>query len=732
MLVHMELPPKPRQQGLLRHLFPRGGHLLALAVLLGSLLIVYAAWQLAREREMRAANVEFVAHTAEAADLMHQRLVQYELVTRAGAALFASVERPTPQQWEAYVAGLHLAERFPAIVGLGFAGYVRDGHIDRLQLEWKDAGYGLLDIHPRGVRNEYGPILYLEPRTAPNAKAFGFDMFSDPTRRQAMQASMESGEARLSGAVNLVQDLPRHTVGVLLYLPVYRNALRPQTPDARRDAMQGWVYIPFRVESFVAAALGRSQRETHLRLYDVTDAGERLLFANVAQDPRQPPAFRYSRTLTVYGRLWRFDFESEPLDVAVPGLGALHQSVALGLVVSLLLYGLTWLLARTEVRARDIAMVLTEDLRRSEVRFRSAMQYSANGKVLLDSRGSIVEANPALAAMVGRSAASLVGRDFESLFERPEPGEDTGGADAEGVVHSTRRLRALDGLPRHAQLTYSPIPGNVGQDIAALVQVEDVTERLRAEARVHALNRTLEARVALRTRELQHANQELETFAYSVSHDLRAPLRAIDGFSRILAERYAPVLDESARDYLGRVRRAAARMGELIDAMLKMARLSRGEMKLETVDLSAIASEIFYELRAEEPEREVEWVVAAGLATQGDAALLRNLLDNLIGNAWKFTRECQPARIEFGVEHGSHGAEYFVRDNGAGFQQAYVDKLFRPFQRLHTQEAFDGHGVGLATVKRIVERHGGHIRAEGRPGEGATFHFTLNADSVAG
>jgi light-regulated signal transduction histidine kinase (bacteriophytochrome) len=258
------------------------------------------------------------------------------------------------------------------------------------------------------------------------------------------------------------------------------------------------------------------------------------------------------------------------------------------------------------------------------------------------------------------------------------------------------------------------------------VQVEDVTDRVRAQARVQALNRTLEARVAMRTRELSQANQELEAFAYSVSHDLRAPLRSIDGFSRILIERYESQLDESGRDYLRRVRKAAMRMGELIDAILQVSRLGRAELRRESVDLSRMALEVVDELRADDPGRELTLRIMPGLMAVGDAALLRNLLGNLLGNAWKFTRGRDGAMIEFGaVDLPGNETEFYVRDNGAGFPQAYVDKLFRPFQRLHSQEAFTGHGIGLASVKRIVERHGGRIRAEGMEGEGAVFYFTL-------
>ena len=403
--------------------------------------------------------------------------------------------------------------------------------------------------------------------------------------------------------------------------------------------------------------------------------------------------------------------------------------LALGLFASLLLYAVALTLARTEARARKIALRMTEDYRRSETRFRSAMRYSAIGKALLDSEGRIVEANPALVAIVGNNEAALRGTRFDGLFENEDHelvGRTAGRTDTDGVHRATRRLHREDGLVRQVQLTYSPVPGNVGQDITGLVQVEDVTERLRAEARVHALNRTLEARVALRTRELSLANQELEAFAYSVSHDLRAPLRAIEGFSRILIEKHAAQLDDSGRDYLGRVRKAAGRMGELIDALLHMSRLARSELKFDRIDLSKLAGEIVEELRSADPQRRVEVEIEPGLQVVGDAALLRNLLANLLGNAWKFTRDQALARIQFGATVNAQGlAEFHVRDNGAGFAQEYVSKLVRPFQRLHTDSDFPGHGIGLASVKRIVERHGGTIRAEGVEGQGATFTFTL-------
>ncbi|MFZ5659735.1 MAG: PAS domain S-box protein [Pseudomonadota bacterium] len=254
---------------------------------------------------------------------------------------------------------------------------------------------------------------------------------------------------------------------------------------------------------------------------------------------------------------------------------------------------------------------------------------------------------------------------------------------------------------------------------------EIVVERRRAEAEARSLNVELERRVAERTAALLATNQELEAFSYSVSHDLRAPLRGIDGFSYALLEDCGTLLSSECRDYLRRIRQASQRMGELIDALLNLARLSRGELRREPVDLGVLAREIAESLQRSEPERQVAWVFGEGLRTAGDPQLLRAVLDNLLGNAWKFTGKQADARIEFGMAEEGGQRVFFVRDNGAGFDMSYADKLFQPFQRLHSPGEFAGTGVGLAIVQRIIRRHGGRIWAEGAVGQGATFYFTL-------
>jgi signal transduction histidine kinase len=232
-------------------------------------------------------------------------------------------------------------------------------------------------------------------------------------------------------------------------------------------------------------------------------------------------------------------------------------------------------------------------------------------------------------------------------------------------------------------------------------------------------------RLAERSAQLEAANKELEAFAYSVSHDLRAPLRAIDGFSQVLLEDCGERLDGTGRDALGRVRAATARMAQLIDDLLRLSRVSRGELRQEDIDLSEMARGVVSELSLSEPGRHVEVHVAEGVTAEGDPELVRLVLENLLGNAFKFTSKRAEARVDFGVERLDGMPVYFVRDNGVGFDMAYVDKLFGAFQRLHAGAEFPGTGIGLATVQRVVHRHGGRIWAQAAQGEGATFRFTL-------
>ncbi|WP_232417756.1 MASE1 domain-containing protein [Methyloversatilis thermotolerans] len=309
----------------------------------------------------------------------------------------------------------------------------------------------------------------------------------------------------------------------------------------------------------------------------------------------------------------------------------------------------------------------------------------------------------------------------------------------ERVPHFEEQVIDLAGNdPRIYEVAIIPLTDDDG-DFTGLVSVRrDVTDqreaaRMQAEhvENVRSHNDELERRVGQRTAALESAIKELEAFSYSVSHDLRAPLRALDGFSRLLVEDYGDLLDEQGREYLSRIRRNSQRMGELIDDLLELSRVSRAEVHRSLVNLSDIARDVIGDLDIEAPGRRVQWVIPEGLWCDADPGLARVVIENLLRNAWKFSRQQPEARVEMGqtVLEGQPG--WFVRDNGAGFDMAYVGRLFSPFQRLHNSRDYEGSGIGLAIVQRAVRLHGGHVAATGEPGQGACFSFSLGAADTA-
>ena len=264
-----------------------------------------------------------------------------------------------------------------------------------------------------------------------------------------------------------------------------------------------------------------------------------------------------------------------------------------------------------------------------------------------------------------------------------------------------------------------------GGERVFLSVINDISERRQAQDEIQRLNLELEDRIRQRTAQLEAANTELEAFAFSVSHDLRAPLRALDGFSSALMEDYHAQLDEQGQHYLERIQTASRRMGQLIEDLLNLSRVTRREMKLEQVDLSALAQQISDELQAQAPERRVEFQITPGMTVRADSNLCKIALENLLSNAFKFTNKQALARIEVGILDQAVERIFFVRDNGAGFSMDYAGKLFIPFQRLHGMEEFPGTGIGLVIVHRILMRHGGRIWPEAAVGQGATFYFTF-------
>lgn len=365
----------------------------------------------------------------------------------------------------------------------------------------------------------------------------------------------------------------------------------------------------------------------------------------------------------------------------------------------------------------------------SRTLFKGILDIASDAVISIDDRQNIILFNQGAERTFGFSADEVMGRPLDVLI--PPAFQHTHHAHVSAFRHGPEAARQMgsrgsisgrrkNGEVFPAEASISRLV--VGERTVFTAILRDVTAVREAEAAIQALNADLRSRAT----QLENANRELEAFSYTVSHDLRAPLRGIDGFSQVLLEDYAPHLDEEGQDCLRRVRAASQQMAQLIDDILELSRLSRGEIRRQPVDLSHLAGEVVTELRTAEPQRAVEAVIGGGITAHADPHLMHILLSNLLGNSWKYTSRHPAARVEFGAFDDAEGRRvHFVADDGAGFDMAYADKLFGPFQRLHGAKDYAGSGVGLATVQRIVHKHGGEVWGVGAVERGATFFFTL-------
>ncbi|MCB1956511.1 MAG: PAS domain S-box protein [Rhodocyclaceae bacterium] len=482
------------------------------------------------------------------------------------------------------------------------------------------------------------------------------------------------------------------------------------SPDAIFVHHQGVIRLanPACVKLFGAAAEGELVGRQMLDLVDAERQGDTRhrmegLLARSANGGATPEQFQFRR------------IDGAPIDVEATAVSVELDDEKVVLCV-----------------LRNIAdrLAAQRALRDSEARYRDVVESVNEVIFQTDANGRLTFLNSAWPKISGFGIAESLGAPLSEFFHPDDRNKfqrrvahllSSPGSHFEAEL----RLRTAGGEIRWIEATTRPIPATDGSVIGINGSLDDISTRKIAELTLKNINHELENRVQLRTAELEASNRELEAFSYSVSHDLRAPLRAIDGFAHVLEEDYRDRLDQLALQYLQRIRAASHRMANLIDDLLELARLTRQTLRKESVDLSDMAAQIVDDLRAECPERRTDLEVTAGLIVQADRVLIRVVMENLLRNAWKFSAERETAKLRFFAERRDEVLAYCVADNGTGFDMNHAGKLFQPFQRLHRHSQYEGSGIGLATVQRIIQRHGGRVWAESAPGEGARFYFTL-------
>lgn len=698
----------------------------AWVVLAVCLMLTLIAWHAALGNANDNAARAFASRAKEIESAIRARILAYEQVLRGGIGLFHASREVERDEWRAYVAALKVEENYPGTLALGYSQRIshaeKESHIETV----RGQGFADYTIQPEGEREDYFPIVFIEPFNERSRHAFGYDMFSEAVRRQAMTQARDNAVTVVSNKVVLVQERAQNPQpAVLMYLPLYRAGETISTVEERRQALQGYVYGAFRVGDLMRGILRAHAEDIAVEIYDgQITSPESLLFRTVSNN--FDPAFTDHREIEIEGRTWTLRFASQPafeaaLDRQLPPI-----ILASGIIISFAVFAALWALAGARTRAVGLADRMTVALRKSEQRSRLIVDTAHEAFIAIDSQGRVCDWNKQAEATLGWTREEAMGREFAELSipEREREAHRKGLArfleTGEGPLLGKRiELSALhrNGREFPVELTITTLRAEGGFVFNAFLH--DISARREAERAIHALNADLESRAL----QLEASNKELESFSYSVSHDLRAPLRAVDGFSRILQEDYGVALDPEGRRILSVIREGSRKMGQLIDDLLAFSRFGRQPISASHVDMEQLVREVFGELNAPNMHFTLHPIPNAW----GDRRLLKQVWVNLLANAIKFSSGKSAPAIEAGGKNDGRQAIYHVKDNGVGFDVRYHEKLFGVFQRLHPDSEFPGTGVGLAIVHRIITRHGGRVWAESASGAGATFYFALPA-----
>lgn len=877
------------------------------AALLICLTLTFLTWLFSNKYNQEGAQQRYQYRTDQIVVAVIKRMDDYAMVLRGGAALFAASEEVTRAEWRTYVEHLSLGDAFPGIQGVGFSKVIQPldlaGHIQQIRAE----GFPQYTVRPEGERDVYTSIIFLEPFDVRNQRAFGYDMFSEPVRRAAMQQARDMDAISISGKVTLVQETEQDVqAGFLMYVPVYARGMPTNSVEERRAALQGYVYSPFRIGNLVRGIFPDPVNDIDFEVYDGDAVSPSTLmydnngsFSGLGE--KHQSLFSSRKIINLYGHPWILVFTTLPPFESAAEQFQLWGILTAGIVISILAFLFVREQENTRERALTLAHEMTsvlckreEELSDSEVMWRGLVNANPESVFLTDTAGIVLAANETVMQRLGKTDQETIGSNFFDLLpptvatERKERTEQVISSgkpvrfedlcvgryhdnyihpifDRDGKLirlaffglditerkrveeaqrkHTERatmlaeisqslaevigdpqtsialiarrvteligdttiiRLVSKDGLYLDPIAVYHPDPvilahmrelyATLRQDVnegfaprifqtgqALLIpsitmeQIQATIEPrlwpildlhsvhsliiapLRSQGRILGLlsvmriqpdnpytaedrnflqdladraalaltNTNLFSDLKAYTTRLEQSNRDLQEFAYVASHDLQEPLRKVLAFGDRLANKYGDVLDETGLDYLKRMQGASQRMQTLLNDLLSFSRVSTRAQPFTEVDLNTLAGEVLSDLE-NQIERSQGRVEIGELPTiEADPTQMHQLLQNLIGNALKYHKDNISPTVQVLAQIKGGECQISVKDNGIGFDIQYLDRIFKPFQRLHNREEYEGSGMGLAICRRIVERHGGKITAASTPGEGSTFIVTL-------
>jgi PAS domain S-box-containing protein len=693
---------------------------LVLAVgLAGSLL----AWKQSRDTVERLAYGRFEARIAELHTLIEGRMAAYPQVLRGIQAAVSASGHPTRADWARINQTLQVEQIYPGLTGTVYIRMVPGAQLDATLAEISAFEPGFA-VKPPGRRDHYALVTSVEPRTPSNLPVIGSDSWAHPVRRATLQDATDSGEVRITQKLTLVID-DKPTPAFLMYQAVYKDSAVPDGLGPRRSSVMGFATAGCRVGVLMKTVLPKDLHDVAVWVHDGTDlTADSLYYASTPDADPTADAFALVQRLEVAGRTWSVRYVAQPAFV-MPAETALPRQYLLGgLLLSALLTALVWVLAATRARAEELAFAMTQSLRDSEARFREIAEN-------IDQVFFVADPKYRAFSYVSPSFDRIWGRSREALIKDPTLWV--------GWMHPDDRDRVLDYVATHGgERDYSSEFRIVRADgqvrwIAAHAFNVEVGEG--EPARVVGFHTDItgqkeaQGQIASYIQQIKGSNSDLEQFAYVASHDLREPLRMISSYLALIDRRYGEKFDQDGREFLDFARNGAVRMDRLVLDLLDFSRIQRQGRPLETVSLAEVVAdaERNLSLLVRESSAKIESDPDALPTVLGDREQLVSLMQNLIGNAVKYRSDERIPLIRISAVRDGADWVVSVADNGIGIEPDYFDRIFRIFQRLHTHEAYDGTGIGLAVCKRIVERHGGRIWVESQPEDGSAFFFTLPA-----